>query len=462
MKKVKSIRFFSVFLSLSILLGLCPMSATAEADQTDHVEQPQIPVQTETVDNTSTYVIPNGTYYIKNRGNGSYLHAPTASFGKALLRDYQNSENQKWTITQVANGKYFITSAQSGALAISGSTPTDGAFVYTEPNMAQPRFWWSIERTESGSFKIQCSTAASYDYVLKDGDTIANHHYAANGEYCDDMDYSDEWYILDKVFGLVPYYDSTIQRNEKLMDNIEDASVFAINVYNNLLLNKGIVIEQVGVPQYYFNVSGEEALADQCTLPSRRPCELNADTCGDWCALNHEKNVGNMAQQLYEDARQDNYIYIMWANREDGAYCNTPFLADDHVLLHNVIACVMGCADDPNTAENEDYLYPVINFLTIDQNTDRQNLVCMSLVLVHELAHTFQIDDVYDTALHKSDDTYACIMDYYETNQSNTSTMTVDVRFYNDIVSGSRSPFCSSCLNRLIPAIQTCNHEGNT
>ena len=332
MKKVKSIRFFSVFLSLSILLGLCPTSATAEADQTDHVEQPQIPVQTETVDNTSTYVIPNGTYYIKNRGNGSYLHAPTGSLGKVLLSDHQNSENQKWTITQVSNGKYFITSAQSGALAISGSTPTDGAFVYTEPNMAQPRFWWSIERTESGSFKIQCSTAASYDYVLKDGDTIAGRHYAANGEYCDDTDFLDEWYISDSkyTYSVTHYYD----QGYICRFATEDTTAFELIRYyqdtaSEILLDRFALKVEAS---YYTRAA---SAADTCkTLP------LEFEALDDFCNhsvdhLSRHSNVSGIAYGtptttkvvwtghiLYARETDENGKYIITDIRPSGSYAD--------------------------------------------------------------------------------------------------------------------------------------------
>ena len=334
------------------------------------------------------YVIPNGDYYIKNRGDGSYLHTIDQSFAQVRLMNYSGKEEQKWRITHVQNGTYFIGTPLSRMLTIKKYYPEDGEYVYVEDNMAHTRFWWHIDKTISGSFKIQCVTARDYDYALKSGDTIANHHYVESGEYLEDVDYTDEWFIYNKVFGIVHYYDSTIQRNEELLGNIALASEFAINVYENILFNVGIGIEQIGVPQYYFNATGEQALADQCTLPDNFPCETDDDTCGDWCAWDHEKNVCNMADQLFERDKKRNYIYVMWANRRDGTYCNTPFIADDengdgvddHVVVNNTIAYVRNIPDNSLTGIDGDYNYPIVNFLTIDQDTDKQNLVlCLSM-----------------------------------------------------------------------------------
>ena len=139
-----------------------------------------------------TYVIPNGTYYIKNSNNNQYL----SSGGTAGTAVYTSSNKQealqKWTIHHAANGYYFI-SLSGVTLSLSSSAPNNGECVYVEPNMAQPRFQWKIVKNAGGSFRFINAYSESYDYMMKVSSSSLTPYAVINGtstgsEY-------EEWYF---------------------------------------------------------------------------------------------------------------------------------------------------------------------------------------------------------------------------------------------------------------------------
>ena len=115
------------------------------------------------------YVIPNGTYYMHNCASDYYVGGNSSLTISPMASALGTSDVQTWTIQHITNGKYYLTSSYYLTLCIKSSVPSEGTPVYTEGNMAQPRFQWYIERMEDKSFQIRSVGAETYgyDYVLK-------------------------------------------------------------------------------------------------------------------------------------------------------------------------------------------------------------------------------------------------------------------------------------------------------
>lgn len=259
------------------------------------------------------YVIPNGTYYIKNRGGGTYLQASLSTGGKVLLNNDSRSDYQKWSISHISNGRYFITSIGSaGAMALASRTPVDGDFVYVEGNMAQPRFWWNIERTASGSFKIQCATAEDYEYALKDGETIAGHHYVANGEYWDDLDYSDEWYISNNkyTYYTAHYYDQgfVTRHTTESMSALEQIQEYQAYVYD-------ILFELFSLKTISTYTEMENSAADDCKVGVDG--EISFD------------DLDNLCNHNYDHLSRNNNV----AGIENGTETSTSIMWTGHIMF---------------------------------------------------------------------------------------------------------------------------------
>ena len=65
----------------------------------------------------------------------------------------------------------------------------------------------------------------------------------------------------------------------------------------------------------------------------------------------------------------------------------------------------------------------------------------MSLILAHELAHVFGLDDVYDNSGHDVENGFVCVMEYYEEENAEP--------FYDRVLSGEDVAFCESCQAQL-------------
>ena len=137
--------------------------------------------------------------------------------------------------------------------------------------------------------------------------------------------------------------------------------------------------------------------------------------------------------QLSGEARHENHILVLWANRPYNTYCyDNEFLNGQHEL-HDAIALVYNHA-------------PIIQFLTLDNNdTYEQRRGKMATTLVHELAHVFGMPDVYlDEGTHMPDNVL-CVMDKYNSEQMKEN--------YNSILDGT-SAFCSSCRDSLAELLE--------
>ena len=322
---------------------------------------------------------------------------------------YHTGDQEKWDIEHVSNsgGYVRLKSVYSGLYIGVDSSNTSSIKQYSEQNNYT---LWKITRSSHGNLIFVCKATESSDTVLSVPlSSNGNGTNLTQLTYTDNSNTRDEWYLIKKVISYVHYYDSTFVGNAQLIQNIELANSFSNLVYSRYY-NVGMYMD--GVASQYATV------IDSCTTGTNIPC--NDATCGTDCNANHHKNGLVISNQLYNSAREDDHIYVMWTNRSYGTYCN-----EDSGVHGTVgwIAVVYGKR-------------PVIHFLTINGNSNVQ-LACMTLNLVHETAHSLKMSDVYNNTGHDISGATECLMERFDGGTA--------YAFYQDVLNGIEKPFCDSC-----------------
>lgn len=95
---------------------------------------------------------------------------------------------------------------------------------------------------------------------------------------------------------------------------------------------------------------------------------------------------------------------------------------------------------------------PVVNFYYIPGANQEDFESLMSCILLHEVAHSFGLDDVYDTDWHDGEDGIQCVMERSDENDYEV--------FYENTKNGSTSPFCDYCEERLRTLVANKYFEG--
>ena len=163
------------------------------------------------------------------------------------------------------------------------------------------------------------------------------------------------------------------------------------------------------------------------------PC---TSICGNSCRESHHKNQFVISDELYEIPRLDNEIITWWTNRPRGTFCvgegNTHVTTDAYATV---------C-----------YHRPVLHMMNIKGNTSNHYLGFMGILLIHETAHTFGMEDDELAETHNVDG-WNCVM---ESNNLRLNPQ-VTYEFYSKIANNQVDAFCSSCLSKL-----AANNPGKT
>ncbi len=214
--------------------------------------------------------------------------------------------------------------------------------------------------------------------------------------------------VVNVELSCVNYFDSTFAGNTAAIQNIDYANDFSKYVYSTYF---SVGITKDGAASQY------DTIADDCTRGTHVACN---NTCGTSCGSSHHKNRYRISNQLYNEPRESNHIYVLWTNRNSGTYC------DDKNGTHT-----------PSSALAVVYnSRPVIHFLRVYDTLEVQR-ASMALNLVHETAHTLNMDEAYNDDGHDTAGETHCVMEKFE--QSNAYA------FYQDVLNGIAHPFCSSC-----------------
>ena len=159
------------------------------------------------------------------------------------------------------------------------------------------------------------------------------------------------------------------------------------------------------------------AVADQC--PCSGYCVNTNAGCGTNCS-NHHKNLLNISNQLWNEDREDEHLYVMWS------YANQ-FCKDNSG--HTEVAY---CGIVWNYRQVVHIMYPAIDVENLEAN--------MANYLLHEVMHTYGYSDVYDLPEHSSFNT-SCAMGGLSGKDSKD--------FYAAVNANYQSFICEFCSNQL-------------
>ena len=371
-----------------------------------------------------------GTFFIRNREREYYLQidndeAPHYTQHGAIMEIWplDAGDYQRWTFTYVGDGYYKITSPITG-YAITVPTEhenDDDVDLVLKTYTGTDNQKWRITPTNTSGIPLKIKAKSSNPYakdLVMDLET-KKWNQSVKGlnvrqrEYIDNSSYNDEW-IITVTVNLINLCDTSFSVGVNSMDsmNVGNATIFANDVFFDLC---GISIEGNSYPTLYAN-----ACADQCNHGTNVPC--STEDCG--LCTNHHKNVYRISDQLY-DSSLTNTIKVLWTDRADNTYCEKK-----HKTINGTIALVCNHR-------------PVIQFLKISGTTNLERMACMSITLVHEMAHTFGMYEAYEVFGHDDADDMLCVMEQYKCTEAGPE-------FFFRIGFENAPPFCESCKEDVI------------
>lgn len=358
-----------------------------------------------------TYYFAAGCY---NATIGSYAFAvsQTTSADDISITSLSQGSQSNVLIDAPCKAKYFKfipTVTGDYAFISSDSTGDPKAFCY---NSSLDLISYNDDGAGNSNFKLTVSLEKGKAYYI-----VANQYSSKTGSYK---------FSTYRSLSYVHYYDSSFASDATLRNNITIANDFANFVFSNYF---GITMKIYGSPSQYATV------LDDCPTGSNRAC-ITA-TCGSACNNVHHKNIYTISNQIYNSQRTDNRIYVLWTNRECGAYCHEE---DGTHSVIDAIAVVIGKR-------------PVIHFMHIAGDDDSQRLACMTLNIVHETAHVLKMNDVYNNIGHDVDRKTVCIMEKFDKYTAHD--------FYTNVSIGKVKPFCDSCMQAISGFTATTPIYGN-
>lgn len=159
------------------------------------------------------YVLPEGEYYIKNRGTSHFLHS---SNNDVVTQGFLGNDSQKWRLDHYQNGKYQIYPSNAYNLVYLTSSQ-DGGDVSLSGNNMQPSSMWYIERHVDGSCKIESVWTHSLgnNYALQPSST--NNSPVINTSCADGVMSMAEWFFIptDTKYGIRTFEDAAASINNE-------------------------------------------------------------------------------------------------------------------------------------------------------------------------------------------------------------------------------------------------------
>ena len=366
--------------------------------------------------------IPEGTYFLRNKTTECYadIDYQIMENGRTIHQwEFHGGNTQKWVFTHLGDGTYSIHSKNASTkyyLGVSGDSSSVDQPIVLRTGAITSGMKWTIEKTENDAYKLIPKSGEANGCALATSTSFAtNGAILVQGDYIDNNSYRDEWYIFEQAISYINYYDATFSDNTELLNNIPEANEFASFTFWNFF---NVAIHMKSEAVYY------STTADDCPEGESVPC---SNDCGTNCYDEHHKNGLVISDQIFNDNRQADTIYILWTNHPMHTFCTLDQQTSSHKTV-DWIAVVYGSR-------------PVIHFMNICGNNRRARIACMALNLAHETAHTLGMRDVYDDEGHDSENTYVCIMERFDQNTA--------YAYYQDILNGTAEPFCQSCMEEM-------------
>ena len=186
---------------------------------------------------------------------------------------------------------------------------------------------------------------------------------------------------IEETIYIDNYYDTTIQSQQIINNNIAEAVEFLNTVYRDEF-NLHFVMS--GAPQLYV-----DPFFDECQYGTADPClwEAPPSGCGTDCA-SHHKNVFRIADGMLV-GWQPNHIVVKWSNFNDNIYCSG-ISKNQHITKHCYALVTYKSTDAGELPQ------PAVQVLTIKGWGTQELGAYMCVNLAHEVAHVLGMNDAYD------------------------------------------------------------------
>ncbi|MBP3321724.1 MAG: Ig-like domain-containing protein, partial [Clostridia bacterium] len=353
------------------------------------------------------YVVPilPGEYYIESKQLYEYVYKdPVAHVERSYKeRRFLGLSNtvlgmqykefcSKVTVQYYASGYYTIyVKDAEGYLSV----PTSESGNVTVSATKSTRTRWYIEMTSLGEYKIE---SYYHSGLCLQNLNNASHALIGLSSYANDSNYTDEWIFHSGVFTIVNYYDSAFDDAEGNLEYIEAAGEFVEEAFKKLF---NIDVAVKNEPILYQNL-----IYQQCPLGMDEPC---GESCGSCNFINydeidspvnaHHKNIGRIANQIMQEERGFNHIYVLWGDYDPSVFCSDRNDENEHRPLSSETVAVTFSVGNP-----------FVQMLKILQgDTEEETKQLMSIALFHELFHVFGLSEQYTEYDHTVDDR-PCVM----------------------------------------------------
>ncbi len=219
-------------------------------------------------------------------------------------------------------------------------------------------------------------------------------------------------------YKIYSYIDPSIADSSMITGAMSDLLDFLNHIYNdefNIGFTDGGICELDSYP------------TSECPYGNYSGC-IPGNGCSMICT-NHHKNISHITDAMLQDSGP-NEIHVLWSNCESGVYCteengvHTVFSSGTNAVVYNFSNAII--------FQRMQYFY------------DGGYLKYMSLILAHEIVHTFGMEDVYGLE-HDDLDQYICIMDYYDHPKAENFYESIEEATSN----AANVAFCDSCLLEL-------------
>ena len=275
------------------------------------------------------------------------------------------------------------------------------------------------------------------DTSLTRNDTLALQPYANTAN-------RRTWDLYNSTFYVNNYFEYSLYNHigpDAIITNlIDDANNFAQHAFNMSFPSP--MVSMGSSPSYV-----SDFVTSQCPTGLYNKCD---DVL---CSSNHShKNINIVHHNIKQNIeRKNNEISALWADRQVGTFCSH----DPNGVCDTYTAA--GCVPGAQANRKTILICSVSEYLAYKQETvftEEKLKVLMGIVLTHEMAHIFGINDRYDSVEHSESSTGYCLMDGYTTISRLTD-------FYFSVLDGEAEPFCDMCVEDMLSTMNNCFYKGN-
>ena len=151
--------------------------------------------------------VANGTYFIRNKATNRLIDidGPSMNAGAIIHQwDFHGYNQEKWILELQSDGYYTIQSVYSSLyVGIENASSSSGAAVKQYAySSSDNSLRWKVTKLSNGAFKLTPKSGVAYDRALSiHSSGNANGTDLVQYTYTNDGNYKDEWVIISKIYG---------------------------------------------------------------------------------------------------------------------------------------------------------------------------------------------------------------------------------------------------------------------